>query len=419
MKKRDSKKLKSILTRAAAAAIAVLFAALCGCAHKPAVPETTEEPHTTPIPSVPYTVTHLIRYWPEDADYSTCDYACTIEKPEFSKQYYSGFFINAEVEGYLLDIESRIENEYMPASIAKPPYTQVSCSVEYVNGFTNIIFTEEHCYEAQPYTETHVIIVDEEGHRVNLRDVFRVYRAEEIAAGAIARRIAGDSRYYEADDMKVLSAIDVKDGAAATETGCRIYIKAGVLAPFEEGELAFDLSFEDVCPDFVGEGRILTVEEYRNISDFLSIVAGATVIRGENIKNGRVPPYTATRFMAEMVRSFGIASEAGRYEVPKERFEDCFFDCFGAEFPGVDTDAHDIVIKDGAYSVLAGRDIFVCNVDMLEAREENGAIEITGDIMDGSYGSASSMFMAHVAVRLERNEKSPFGFTLKYYGAYK
>ena len=58
--------------------------------------------------------------------------------------------MNLAVEKYLDELSARIENEYLPASIAKPPYTEVACRVENTGSITNIIFTERHCYEAQP-----------------------------------------------------------------------------------------------------------------------------------------------------------------------------------------------------------------------------------------------------------------------------
>ena len=400
---------------ALALACVMLPAALSACGMKPQNPDPTEVPHTTPLPEAPCTKTHYIRYWPEDADYETCDYACTIEKPEFSMEHYAGGYLNAAVEGYIEDLEERIERQYMPAAIAHPPYTQVSCEVEYVNGVTNIVFTEKHCFEAQPFTETHAYMFDDRGGEINMRDIFLSYRAEERVAELIARSIKDRPGYYQADANTVLAAIDVQHGAKATEDGCVVYVKAGLLAPYEEGELAFVVKFADVCPDFVG--RVMSADEYRMAAELMSYAAAAAAIRGENIENGEISPFTATKFMGLVAPTLGIAPSAGRINVPAERFESVFRGCFGVDFPGVDKDAPDIEVKDGFYCVLASRAGYECNVDMAEAAVEDGLIVIRGDVMDGRYGSPVSSYICHAVVRLERAPGSPFGFILRGYTA--
>ena len=82
---------------------AMLFS--CACAK---APSDGAEPSVSPAPRVPYSATHYIRYWPEDADYESCDYSCVVELPEFDGTYTAAFAMNRAVQGYLDDLQSRI-----------------------------------------------------------------------------------------------------------------------------------------------------------------------------------------------------------------------------------------------------------------------------------------------------------------------
>lgn len=370
-----------------------------------------DEPEATEAPAS-YTVVKNIRYWPEDADYETCDYALIVDTPKFAGTDTSGYSMNLAVGEYLNGLAERVEKEYMPASVAQPPYTEVSCEVDTVDGITNVVFTESHCYEAQPYTETYVLMLNERGEQVNLRDVLLSYHAEDLVASALEKKIAGDGRYYEADAAKILTFLDLVHGARTLDGGFRVYIPEGRLASLDEGELAFDLTFAEAAPDFVGEGRALSWEEYRGITELLGYVSNGCVVRGDEIADGAVTAYAATSFMGELAQGLGYAPEAGRISVPADEFEKLFRACFGTDFPGIDTDAHDIRLEDGSYSVRFRRKEYRYNVDMLSVTREGGTVSITGDLMFGDFGYAFTDYICHVSVTLHENSASPFGFTL-------
>lgn len=390
-----------------------LLACLSACTPRPVPAVPTEEPRVTEIPEAEYTVSHIVRYWPEDADYDSCDYACVAQVPEFSKSHYAGSAMNAAVDEYLEELSERIEREYMPSAVAEPPYTEVTFDYKYVGGIANIIFRETHSYEAQPYTETRVIMLNGRGERVNLRDVFMNYHAEERIAEAIAARIAGDPRYYEADPLKILSVLDITERACAAETGASVFIPEGVLAPYEEGELEIPVTFEEVLPELVGAEGIMTLEELSGAVRLMRFAANSVVVRVESIIEGAASPYTATAFMGQAVTELRLIPKAGRIEIPKADFEALYSACIAGDFPGIDTDAHDIRLEEGVYSVSAAQPKYVYNIDILEAARTGDTLLINGDLVYGAFGFAATEFVRHARLELVKNAESPFGWTIK------
>ncbi|MBR0136134.1 MAG: hypothetical protein IJM18_08025 [Clostridia bacterium] len=401
---------KRILACVLSAFALISAAALPGC--RRAQPEQ-EAPLATEVPQVTYTMTHIIRYWPEDADYDSCDYACTVQIPEFSKDFTYGSAMNNAVDAYLEDLSSRIEKKYMPASVAKPPYTEVGCSVEYVGNITNVIFTEQHCYEAQPIVSTYVLMLNERGKQINLCDVFLNYHTQELIASCIAKAIEGDPRFFEADADKVFALLDITHGARSQEGGATVYIPEGLIAPLDDGEIAFDVRYEDICPEFVGEGKAISLDDYRRLTQFLSLVSNSVIVRSENIVSGELSQFAASAFMGELAQSLGIMPQAGRIVIREDRFLDIYRGCFGTEFPGVDKDGFDIETADGSLRVLYKQKEYRHNVDMLDARWDGDTLVVTGDMIFGEFGYAFSAFVCHVEIKLVRNDSAQFGFTLK------
>lgn len=384
-------------------------APLGACSKTPGNDGATDVP--TAEPKEDPTYTHLVCYWPENAGYENCDYALIFEKPVFSRERSSGYAFNQAVERYIKALSKRIEEEYMPSSVAKPPYTQVNCDVERVGNITNIVFTELHCYEAQPYTETHVLMLDERGEELSIGDVLLNYHAEELVSRRIAELIKGKSGYYEADAGKVLSALDLSSGVKATENGCVVYVHEGLLAPYEEGELAFSLTMEELLPDILGEGG-MSLESYRSLNEFLGMAAAAVAVRQNTVENGVMDAYPATLFMADAAKRMGIRPESGRIRVPEKDFEAYYFRCFGSEFPGVSRDAYDIRHEDGVYAVLNSNQKYSYNVDIRSLERSGAELRITGDIVFGSFGYAFSEPVCPVTILLEEAPDSPFGFIL-------
>ncbi len=401
-------------TKPGIAIILVLAAALllAGCSNSnPAGP--TNAPVVTEAPEVDYSIVKIACYWPEDAGPDDCDYSLYIEKPEFSQAFTAGYALNRAVDDYIDALTDRIESRYIPAAVASNPYTYVTCQVERIDSFTNIIFTENENYEVQPYSETFVLMLDERGNELNLCDVFMNYHAERLVAERIAQLIEGDSRFIEADTSEIIGALDIVHGAKITPEGAIVYIREGVLAPFEEGELSFDIPFEDICPEFVGADRVLSFSEYRALIDFLGLVCDSAIVRGDDIKDGVLTPYAATTFMALASGKMGIVPQAGRIAVPETDFEQYYLACFGTDFPGIDTEAHDIKQQNGNYSVLNKKPEYTYYVDMLSAEAEGDEVIINGDVTFGAFGYAFTTPVCHVSVTLVRNAESPFGFTLR------
>ena len=400
----------SLPKRIAALALASICALLCACVKPGGEPSPTAE--ATEAPPVPYETKHIVRYWPEDADYETCDYACIAELPVFTNTHTAGYAMNQAVEGYYELLCERIEAEYMQAAIAQPPYTEVKCAVEFVGEVTNVVFSENHCYEAQPETRTYVLMMDGRGNELNLCDVILNYHAEHMAAEQVAGKIKGKPGYYEADADAIAAMLDINHGAKAAENGCVVYVPAGKLAPYEEGELAFELSSEEMAPGFVKEGA-MSLEEYRALTEFLGFVSDGVVVRSQEIENGTLTEYVASSFMGELSQGLGIAPEAGRINVPEERFLSLFNECFGTDFPGIDTDAHDIKYEDGVYKVRYTQKPYRYNVDMLDAEREGDSLTVTGDLIFGGFGYAATQYVCHVSAKLIKKSASPYGFTLE------
>ncbi len=395
-------------------AAALTAAAFSGC-RKNGEPSASPAPEETTAPEAAYSVRHIIRYWPEDADYETCDYALVAEMPQFPLTETYGYAMNKAVEGYFDSLAERIETEYIPASEVKPPHTDVTCRVSQADGITNVVFSETHAYPEQPYHETRVIMLNERGEEVNLCDRFLDYHAAEDVSRALEKLISGDNRFYQKTAEEIASFIDLGHGAEATETGCRIYVREGLLAPLDEGELGFELEFADVLPKLVGEGGAFTLDEYRGLIKLLRFVTNAVIVRQDSIEDGRLTPYSACNFMGQAVTELDITPKAGRYSVDKEAFEGLYRACFGAEFPGTDENAHSIRLEDGVYSVSAKQPEYCYNVDILGTERDGDAVRINGDIMFGEFGYAYSEFVLHAAVTVEKNPESPFGWTVKSY----
>lgn len=390
--------------------IALLLALLtaAGCAK---TPEQEDEPRVTPVPEAEYTVSHVVRYWPEDADYDTCDYACVAQVPEFSLSHSCGYRMNAEVEAYLESLERRIETLYIPNSEAKPPYTEVAFEVVRTGDITNIIFREKHSWGVVPYTESHVVMLDENGGRISLNDVFMTYHAGERIAEVIAERLEKDPRFAAKTKEELLPLIDLREGGYAIENGARVYIKRGGIAPVEEGELAFEVSFEEAHPEL--EAADISWDEYRGLVRLLRAASEAIVVRMESFENGEMSVYTAMGFMARAVRELKLVPEAGRICVPQKDFEALYTACTGAQFPGIDEAEHDIELEDGVYSVKNTLPPYEYNVDIISLTREGENVLIDGDLIYGAFGFRASEFNCHIRLTLRESGKSPYGFEVR------
>ncbi len=382
---------------AAVMLVSVLFAS-CSCTDG-----GSGRPEATLAPQVAYTTTHMIKYWPEDADYDTCDYSCVVELPEFSRSYTAGYAMNKAVGGYLEDLGARIENDYLKNAVKDKPHTDVTLEVEYVPGVTNVIFTEVHDYLDKPVTRTHVLMLDDYGREINLCDRFLDYHTAERAAGLIALKAGVDT-------IKALEAIDINHGAKATLAGCTVYARDGVLTPAGDGESRFDLSFDELSP--ASGLDALSFKEFKNVSRLLWYVSDAAVVRQENIEGGNLSAFEASSFMGEYCLSLGKAPEAGRVNIPEKDFESYYRSIFGNDFPGIDTDGFDIKHEDGYYRVLNSPKPYEYHVDILNALADGETVTVTGDMMFGGYGYAFSEYVCHVTVTLVKSSESPFGFRL-------
>ena len=394
--------MRTLSRLAAAALLLAASAMLASCTNDTG---KTTEPSATLAPQVAYSTVHYIKYWPEDADYASCDYSCVVELPEFSNTYTAGYAMNKAVSEYLEGLGERISSDYLPHSEFEKPHTEVVCEVEYLPGCTNVIFTEEHAYSAEKYTRTHVLMLDEYGNELNLCDIFLNYHCEQLVSELVAERVG-------CEPTKALAAIDINHGAKATLAGCTLYARAGMLAGIGEGELRFDISYDDIAPDFVGVNGLISHREYRSLTEFLRFVSDAAVVRQENIEGGALSAFEASSFMGEFVRTLGLSPDAGRLRLSQGEFEDYYSRFFGKAFPGIDSDGHDIKLENGYYSVLNTAKPYEYNVDMLGLSEDGSVLTLTGDLIFGNFGYAFSSYVCHVTVVLERNAESPCGFRL-------
>lgn len=375
------------------------------------LPAPTQSVIATEAPDAEYELMTYVRYWPEDADYASCDYACPATWPVFSRTQTAGAAMNAAVDEYVEALYARIESSYMPASVAQPPYTEVGCEVRYFEGFTEVIFTEQHCYEAQPYTETHVLVMDGRGKKVNMNDVFRTYHADELIASAVLEKLAESGSAYEGLALTdVIAKLDIANRCLADENGVTAYFSEGALAPYELGELAVTVPASCLLPDFVGEA--LTAEEYENISRLADHLATACMVRGTDVENGELTAYAASAFMGSAINARGYVSSQGRIIVPAGEFESFYRGCFGHDFPGIDTDGFNIKTVDGGYSVYAQAQPYEYHLDMFSAARSGDAVTITGDVIFDAFGSPYTQVVCHATLTLVKNGESPFGFTV-------
>lgn len=372
----------------------------CACAKTPV---GGAEPSVSPAPRVPYSATHYIRYWPEDADYESCDYSCVVELPEFDGTYTAAFAMNRAVQGYLEDLQSRIENQYLVKATAEKPHTEVTLSVEYIPGCTDIVFTEAHSYSDTPYEYTYALMLDDYGNQLSLADIFLDYHAESRVSKLVAKQLG-------CDEMSALAAVDIIHGAKATLAGCSVFVRAGVISALEYGEKKLDFSFSDLSP--ASELDALDQKQFESVTELLCFAANAAAVRQENITGGILSEFEASSFMGEFIRTRGIMPKAGRIEIKKDEFEAYYRSIFGADFPGIDTNGHDIKLENGVYSIRDSAKQYEYHVDIFDAYEQAEGLIITGDMIFGAFGYAFSSYTCHVRVVLERASSSPYGFRL-------
>lgn len=376
-------------------------------------PQTPEQnAMATEAPEAEYEIVNAIRYWPEDADFDSCDYACACAVPKFSRSQTAGASMNSAVDEYLEELYARIENEYMPSSVARPPYTEVSCEVVHFGKYTEVVFSESHCYEAQPYAETRVLILDPRGERVNINDVYRTYHSEELLAAAILEELSSSGRGCDGlTATDVMARLDIKSRCLCGEDGITAFFTEGELAPYELGELKVTVNASCLLPDFVGAA--LTEEEYKGIALFTDNLATACIVRENDVTDGELTPYAATAFMGAAVNNLGYAAQRGRINLSADEFCGIYRNCFGREFPGIDTDGFDIKLgDDGSYAVSSSQKVYEYHFDMFEASRSGDTVTIKGDIVFGAYGYAFTAAVCHATAVLTVNPESPYGFTI-------
>ncbi|MCR5611210.1 MAG: hypothetical protein K6F68_05185 [Clostridiales bacterium] len=394
----------------AALAVPVIVVLLYALFSKDPVPQKIPEP----TEQAAYEIRHIIKYWPEDADYLTCDYACIMDKPVFSRTSEAGAAMNKAVDAYFDGLFGRIEKEYMQAGVAKPPYTEVACSLESCRDYTCVLFTEKHCYEAQPYTETRTVIMDGRGGEVNANDVFRTYHAEERIAEAVLGLMNASGYCYDDVGLNdVLARLDISHRFTVDDGGATVFLPEGVFAPYDRGELAFTVPAESIVPKVVGSA--ITMEEYEGICGLTDAAASACIVRETDITGGELTPYAATAFMGACMQKSGRGAEKGRIPVPAAEFEAYYRACFGNDFPGIDRDGFDIKLDNGVYSVSASQKVYEYHVDILGAERSGNELTIDGEVMFGGYGYPYSTPVCRVTIRLIENAESPYGFTLRDY----
>lgn len=392
--------------------ICILLAAimlLSACGDNPASPEPTGAPDGTSSPEEMFGMTHFIRYWPEGADYDSCDYCCVIELPEFSRTYSAGAYMNAAVQSYIEDLERRVEDSYMPRSVAEPPYTEVSCEVMRAGSFVNIVFTENHCYEAQPYTHTRVLLFDERGNEAALGDVIGSYHADTLLSALVFDCLTENAMAWDGLSLTdCMAAVDVVNGVEVSENAVTVYVDEGVLAPYEYGQLKlrFDLS-ELLNEELDG---ILTLAEYLSLEPGISWLVAANMVRESNVLDGVMTEYAATAFMASYCINSGYPQEKGLVSVPEAEFEGLYRAMFGSDFPGIDASACAVELKDGCYLIDAGAKQFDFHLDITGAVSEGGVLTLAGDVVYGGFGSANTEYVCHASLVLRRSALSPFGY---------
>ena len=392
--------------------ICILLAAIMlfsACGENNDSPEPTELPPATAAPEEEYRITHYIRYWPEDADYDSCDYCCIIELPEFSKTYSAGSNMNKAVQSYIEELQRRVEDTYMSRSVAEPPYTEVSCEIIHAGSFTNIIFNESHCYEAQPYTHTYVLLFDERGNEVNLGDVIKSYHADTMVSELIYNYLTENGMARNGLNLTdCMAAADVNNGVSITESAFTVYVDEGALAPYEYGQLKLCFSLSELLPqELMGS---FTLDEYLMSEAYISMLVTANMVRESNVADGIMTEYAATAFMGSYYINSDYEKEKGIISVPKAEFEELYRSIFNKDFPGIDTGACNIELRDDCYLIDASTKQYEFHLDITDAVSENGMLILAGDVIYGSFGYANTEYVCHASLVMRPSEASPFGY---------
>lgn len=394
-----AKRLFAILLAAA------VTASLISCRKKQPEPEPTPAPtEDANAEFIGHTAAGRVRYWPDGADEDTAEYALFVDYPVFDKTNSAASAINAAMDDYILSLADRVEKDHVPTADGKS-YSKATFEVGFARGYLNVIFHVKHGEIA----ETDALMFDRRGDKMTVFDIFLSYNANIMAANAICLKMEDDPLLPSPDPNVILGEVDREYRVSATDTGCTVWFPPDSV---EQGEHAFELSFEDVLGSLVSpEGAFAGFDEYASAQELIRMALLSVIIHAETVENGVLSPYAAGVFMTQAAA--GVPSTAGRRIMPKDEFESLYRSCFGEDYPGCDPDSDSVRMEDGVYSISVSAPSFVYNVEPNSVVSDGDTVVITGDLMTGTFGERWSEFVCPVTVTLQRNAESPYGFVLR------
>lgn len=380
-------------------------------------PAPTEEPQETPAADAPgeaivSSFKEQTLFFPEGSDTETADYVLTYSLPLFPE----GDGRNEAVSLYEEELIDRVREERLPLADRvegeAAPSTAVSWEVTDAllggSEYTAILFLETVYFGEAKEVIPHALVLDSAGTEYSFAALSGQYEPEALVAQQIFNEIDrnGDAYYADIAPEDVRLALDLVSGFTVSETGYTFYIRAGVLAPEEQGILSFTVERSALYPAAVGDA--LSTEEYEHLLPGFAAIAAACAPNYEGFTGGSPSPYAASAFMTYMLTT---GEEEGYFaEVTEADYAAAFASYFTGSLPGDLAALGDgTAYENGVYRIpIHPRAPYAFRMD--DAVRTAEGLTVYGMLLSGTPGTAQASELAAVSLTLKADAAAPLGF---------
>ncbi|MBQ3552232.1 MAG: hypothetical protein IJA35_03630 [Clostridia bacterium] len=382
----------------------------------PSYPEYT--PDDSPENSVIELETTTI-YYPANSTEDSANYRLTYTIPKFSSEsHIHADELNSAVSHYLDTLLIGVSQERVPYADSTElilPYTDVTCSVRFARGYTNIVFTDESSFGSDVVTNTHVIVADEQGIERSLGYVVGLYDPNDIVGQQILQIIRGSDDsgsvyYHDIELSNISAAIDLFNGYEVTSDGFIIYIDAGVVSAY--GSHSFEIPSRVLQPGFVGD--IISTNAFSGIRLIIDDLLTAITMQGQTSFNGTPDPYSAAYTMANYFLNGDYQRTEGAILIDKADYDAAYFGIFDTDIlQSLPANADFVTLNEDTYAITdTGINLFY-GMDYQDAFSDDlGAITLVGRLMSGHPGGSVSCVSTRVEICLIPDETSLFGYNI-------
>lgn len=358
-------------------------------------------------------------YYPENSTEANASYRLTYTIPKFSSEsHINADELNSAVSRYLDTLLIGVSQERVPYADSTElilPYTDVTCSVRFARGYTNIVFTDESSFGSDVVTSTHVIVADERGIERSLGYVVGLYDPNDIVSQQILQIIresegSASAYYHDIELSNISAAIDLFNGYEVTSDGFIIYIDAGIVSAY--GSHSFEIPSRVLQPGFVGD--IISTNAFLGIKPIIDDLLTAITMQGQTSFNGTPDPYSAAYTMANYFLSGDYQRTEGAILIDKADYDAAYLGIFDTDvLQELPASAGFIMLNEDTYSITdTGISLFY-GMDHQDAfADDLGVITLVGSLMSGHPGSSVSCVSTRVEICLIPDETSLFGYKI-------